>query len=314
MKMIQKIIAYTFLLLLISSCTKEFTFDSEETKSKIVVNSLVKNTKEMEVAVTKSFSVSGDAELEELENAQVAIFKNDSFVENLVYTKTTEDAIGKFSSTFIPETNSDYRIEVSHPDLETVQANATLPNGVEISDASVKFVGGNSFNFSFTLDDPAEVNYYFIKMFFRSYILDSITQEKKYLYSERIEIPVAAVPDGQRYLDNGFIFKDETFGDDKATIAGIAKYTRIPASIGGGNFPSLGGPAEEAMTDSSTLFIHLETLSENAFKYYKSNATYLNLLTVDIFGEATSLFSNVENGYGIFAGVYVSEVGVEVEE
>lgn len=312
MNTIQKIIAFTFLLFLNASCTKEFTFDSEATNSKIVVNSFVQNTKEMEVTVTKSFSVSEDSNLEELENSQVSIFKNDAFIENLVYSKNAADPIGKFSSSFIPETISDYRIEVSHPDFDNVQAKATVPNGVEIADATVKFVGGNSFNFSFTLDDPSEVNYYYMKMYFRGYEIDSLTQEKKYVLHERIEIPVAAVPDGQRYLDNGYIFKDETFGGDQVTIAGVAKYTRIPGSSIGG-LPGLGGPPENVMTDSSTLFIHLQTLSEDAFKYYKSNATYLNLITVDIFGEATSLYANVENGYGIFAGIYISEIGVEVE-
>ncbi|MFK7772214.1 MAG: DUF4249 domain-containing protein [Saprospiraceae bacterium] len=302
MKILQKLLVLMFFLLLLNSCTREFTLDTETTKSQIVVNSLVTNKNNMEVTVTQSFPVSGDVELNELVDAQVSIFKEDVYLEDLTYSKSAEDVIGKFSTSFITEPTKKYRIEVSHPDFDEVQATTYVPQGVDIANAAAKFVGGNAFNFSFDLRDSEVTDYYYLKMYFRGYVIDTLTQTRNYLINERIEIPVTAVPDGQRYLDNGYIFKDDTFGGNENTIAGVAKYSRIPNEA-----------HEEIITDSSSLFIQLETLTEDAYKYYKSNATYLNLFTVDIFGEATTLYGNVENGLGIFAGVYVSEVEVSVE-
>lgn len=314
MQSINKIIIFLFLLFSIVSCQKEFTLTPEETKKRIVVNSFLKNTNSIDVTVTESFAVTGEAEVQELKDAQVVIFENGVYKEDLIFTKNANDIIGKFSTSFIPTINDDYKIEVSHPDFDDVSSIAQVPEGVDIADASVEFVGGNAFNFSFNLNDPSEVNYYYLKMFFRGYIIDSLTQEREYVAQERIAIPVTSVPDGQQYLDNGYIFNDETFGGQGVTVAGVAKYSRIFYQTPGGSGIPVGGPPPEVMTDSSTLFIRLETLSEEAYKYYTSHATFLNNEIVDVFGEASSIYSNVENGLGIFAGVYVSEIGVEVKE
>ena len=64
--------------------------------------------------------------------------------------------------------------------------------------------------------------------------------------------------------------------------------------------------------DTSILYIHLETLSEDAYKFHASNAIPLQI-GIDLLDESAPVYSNVENGLGIFAGVYISEVGVEVE-
>lgn len=307
MKSIQILSCFILFTIFFSSCQKDLITNGEEEESKIVINSFVNNKSEMEVSVTKSFSAFEEPQIEALKDAKVSVYKDDLFLEDLIFSQTEEDLVGKFSSSFIPETVSDYRIEVSHPDYDDIRSKTQVPNGVDISNASVDFAAGNSFNFSFDINDADSTNYYFLKMYFRSYIVDSITQEKRYVAQERIEIPVTSVPDGQRYLDNGYVFKDDTFNGDNATLAGVAKYSRIPESL-----PFFGGLGDDVVADSTVLYIHLETLTEDAYKYYSSHATYLNTI-LDVFGENQSIYSNVENGYGIFAGVYVDAIGVEVD-
>ncbi len=310
----KKIVIINFIAIIMLSnysCIKEFTFETEETENKLVVNGFVKNTEPIELTVTRSFSLSGTSKVAALSDAAVAIFAEDIFIENLTYSQGSREALGKFSTSFIPVPSTNYRVEVSHPVFPAVEASAEVPLPRTLEDTTVKFVGGNNYNFSFTMKNTTEKPYYYLKMYFRSYILDSLTQEREYVWHHPVEIPVTAIPDGQRYLDNGYIFSGETLGTEEVTIAGVAKFNE--GIISHSNELEELNRSFDLIRDHETMIIHLETLSEDAYKYYSSQATYLNLNGLDIFGEATSLFSNVENGYGIFAGVDCSIVGVTVE-
>ena len=281
--------------LLYSSCVKETTFEAADLSKKIVVNGFAKNSQEIELTVTSDFVGLG-ASLESLENAQVAIFQNEVFVENLTYAQEPTEVVGKFSASFIPASATNYRVEVSHPDFPTVETSAVMPPEVAIKEASVQSIGENSYNFSFKIKNPAEANYYYLKMYFRNYELDSITQERNYVSYQSVVIPETAIPNGQIYLDNGYVFRINTARDTEVTITGVAELSNTLIQ-----------------TDDTELYIHLEHLSEDAYKYYSSHAINLNIGGLDIFSEPISLFSNVENGYGIFAGINTSTVVVEVE-
>jgi len=145
-------------------------------------------------------------------------------------------------------------------------------------------------------------------MFFKAYLKDATTGEILKEGNQRIEIPLGAIPEAQRYLDNGYIFKDDAFNEQSLNLSGIAKFGFLPTD----------GPNGDAFRDStlqvdtSTFYIHLETLSEEAYNFYSSHAMALGT-EVDFFSEPSAVFGNVEKGLGIFAGVYVSEKAIEVE-
>ena len=304
----QTILKITIILLVFfstTSCEKEFKLDLEETDIKMVVNSLVNAQEPMSVTVTKSIAPNTEAVIEELVDAEVSIYKNEEFLEKLVYSKTDNDIIGKFTSSFIPEVDADYRIEVEQSDFGIAKSLARVPNGVDISDATVKYIGDGKYNFSFNLDDPDEENFYYLKMYFRGYKTDSVTQERIYVEEQRVELPEGIAPELQRYLGNGYIFKDESFLGNNITLAGVARFA--PTVLPFGEFK------ESFPRDSTTLHIHLETLSEEAYKYYSSHSLIITT-EFDIFSETATIYGNVENGLGIFAGIYVSDVGVEVED
>ena len=310
------LIKYSTVLLLftlsISSCEKKFTPKLEGSEYKAVVNSLLNSSEDMRVSITKSIQLNERIEVLDLQDAEVAIFENGNFIENMSYSKRTDDVLGFFRANFIPKTETKYRIEVAALGLDKVNATAKIPEGANITNAEVKFKLGNSYQVNFQFDDPSEKNYYFLKMFFRGYKTDSITGEKIFVQEQRIQIPEESVPKAQQYIDNGYIFKDDTYKGTTVNFSGIAKSGRIPKNIGLG---LLEAPEEDdgIEIDSTIFFIRLETLSEDAYKFYSSHAIALKT-DIDFFSEAASIYGNVENGFGIFAGVYVSEIGVEVEE
>jgi len=127
-----------------------------------------------------------------------------------------------------------------------------------------------------------------------------------------VEIPEGALPTSQRYLNNGYLFKDDGLAGNSVVIAGIAK-SGIPVLSSLSFGPEIREDLKEILLDTSELYIHLETLSEDAYKFHTSNAVPLQAENIGLLNTTENVYGNVENGLGLFAGVYVSEVGVRVE-
>ncbi len=298
---------------LCQSCYKELKLDLSEEANQIVLNGLFNNTEPLSATVTKSFIFYEDVKIEALENAEVVIYENEVFKENMVYQKTPDLDIGEFTASFYPKTGANYRIEASANGLTTASAIGKMPAGVDLSNTSVQYGGDNAYAFSFTLNDLAEKNYYYLKMFFNGYELDSLTQERIDRGPFVVEIPESAIPNkAQRYVRNGFIFKDDGLNGQAITISGIAKSGE--AYLSAATFP---GESKAHLTnvilDTSKLYIHLQTLSEDAYKFYSSNAGPIQNDS-DFLSESSTVYGNVEDGLGLFSGIYISEVGVTVEQ
>ncbi len=295
-------------ILLLTGCTKEFDPNIEGAKDKIILNTFVNNLEVIKASVTKSFPINQGFNIVELADADVSLFENGFFLESLIYSKNSDDDLGLFTSSFIPKIDTEYRIDVEFGNLEKVTATATIPNGVSISNSNVEYLDGNSYKLNFNFQDPAEVNYYYMKMFFRGFKTDSVSGEKVFIDDFRIEMPQEIVPaEAEKYLDNGYVFKDDDYGGSLVEIAGIAKSGNIPGDLPG----DINDIPEDVEMDSTLLFVRLETLSEEAYKFYYSHARSIN---ADLLpgAEATSIFSNVQNGAGIMSGIFVSEVGIPV--
>lgn len=305
----------SFLLIacfLCQNCYKELKLDLSEEENQIVINALFNNTEPLSATVTKSFLFYEDAKIEELVDAEVAIYENEVFKENMVYQKTPAMDIGEFTASFYPKTGARYRIEAS-ANGKTASASGTVPTGVEITDGSVKYGGDNAYAFSFSLKDPSEKNYYYLKMFFRGYEIDSTTQERIEKGPFVVEIPESAIPNkAQRYVRNGFIFKDDGLNGEAIIISGIAKSGE--AYLSAATFPGESkAHLDNIILDTSMLYIHLQTLSEAAYKFYSSNATPIQNDS-GLLSESSTVYGNVEDGLGLFSGIYISEVGVTVEQ
>ena len=212
---------------------------------------------------------------------------------------------------FIPKTGAAYRIEATETGMTTTHATGTMPTGVDIANVRVQYGGDNAYVFSFTLNDPAEKNYYYLKMFFNGYEIDSLTQERVDKGPFVVEIPESTLPNAQRYLRNGYIFKDDVLAGQEIILSGIAKAGSplLSAIVG---FEESRDHLRNIVLDTTILYIHLETLSEDAYKFYSSNAGPIQNDS-DFLAESSTVYGNVENGLGLFSGIYISELGIEVD-
>ena len=311
MKVYQNILLLLISSLLCQSCYKELSLDLSKEENQMVINALFNNTEPLSATVTKSFIFYEDVQIEELVDAEVAIYENEVFKENMVYQKTPAMDIGAFTASFLPKIGSTYRIEATIDGLPTASATGVIPKGVDITNVSAQRGANNGYAFSFTLNDPAEKNYYYLKMFFNGYAIDSLTNERIDKGPFVVEIPEGALPKTQRYLRNGYIFKDDGLNEQELIISGIAKSGQPLFSA----TTFLGESREHlknVQLDTDTLFIHLQTLSEDAYKFYSSNSTPIQNDS-GFLSESSTVYGNVDNGLGLFSGIYISEVGVVVE-
>jgi len=231
----------------------------------------------------------------------------------MVYQKTPAMDVGEFMASFYPKIGAIYRIEAIDNDLPDASASAVMPKGVDITEVSVRYGGDNAYAFDFKLNDLPEKNYYYLKMFFQGYEIDSLTQERIDRGPFVVEIPESAIPNkAQRYIRNGYIFKDDGLNGKPIAISGIAKSGEAylsAATFPGENIDHLAN----VILDTSILYIHLQTLSEDAYKFYSSNSTPIQNDS-GLLSESSTVYGNVEGGLGLFSGIYISEVGVAVEQ
>ncbi|MCF8381772.1 MAG: DUF4249 domain-containing protein [Bacteroidales bacterium] len=142
---------YLYKILIISlmipggiSCEKVIDFKGAETKPKIVFYANLQSDSLISCQIALSYAVfETNYSPSQIKNADVKLFKDDEFLENLSYTDPPEADIinGDYeinyfsnysSSGLIPDPQSEYRFEVSVPGYNSVQSTTRLPETMNI--------------------------------------------------------------------------------------------------------------------------------------------------------------------------------------
>jgi len=143
--MAKQLIAFSTIVLFLFSCVKELQLPPNTISQRVVVNSLFNpdTILHVHVSLSKSPKQSGSYliqaydEIDFVENAVVKLFKDGTFIQDLVYTEN-----GWYNSFHFPVENAQYRIEVSVPDFDMVWAESYVPRYPEITQQAVcKYIG-----------------------------------------------------------------------------------------------------------------------------------------------------------------------------
>lgn len=311
MKKINQYILLLFVVLL-TSCYNEFSFNVEPADDKIVINGLINNLDTLAVTVTKSFSPGGDVVIDELENAQVSIFENDNYLGQMHYRKSESDVVGKFVADFIPIPGNSYRINVTDF-LGESQALTSTPvaNGVSNFSATLTNWGSDGWNkprryrFSVTLNDSEDVNYYFLRVYMKIYHKDTGIDEINDIALMNGEVLSSSIPEQTKYVYGGILFTDEGFNGQQHVIDGTA--TLQDTSLVVNSLTGVEVDPEDVIVDTGKLYLQLESLSRETYLFYKTHAKVVRIAKYSTnynYQALTPVYSNVENGYGIFGGLY----------
>ncbi|MDA3928171.1 MAG: DUF4249 domain-containing protein [Prolixibacteraceae bacterium] len=330
---------YTVILLLtlFISCQKKISFDSDLISSKMVVNGFIEPDSVINILVATSKPIPGVvSDFIWLENATAVLFEDGVEIEtletyDLVYNETENndywygDTAEKrpkkgYRSKLKVSAEKTYRLEVSHPDYDDVYCETIIPKPIEILSIDTTTVYTNEqnweqeqLNVKLKFKDPEnEDNYYRLVAFvtkgevsieyYDKEVMDTIVYiSETYL---RIDDPIIN-PEQEEANDILFsapsnvysVFTDELINGKEYTV-------NFDLSLKDNYY--YGNEMETefdpiSMGQFYELKIVLQAISRESYLYIKSSYEH-KYYDGELFVEPVQVFSNIENGIGIFAG------------
>lgn len=279
----KRLLFLSLLFVLLGACQeRDIPTQNIAYQSKLVVNSLFDNESPMIVRVSKSESSLSGITPKYIENAQVLLFKNGVLIDTLDFDLVDQ----YYFSNEVAEVGALYSLRVkASADLQEASARASISavqnfGGLNYVDSVGTDAGGlttSQLTMSFT--DPAgQRNFYRLSFLYYSNVTNSFLP-----FDFDTDDEILLNPDTEKQDDGSFLFSD-------ALISGKTSNISI-------RFPQL------TATGTRRYCVKFELLSEEAYRYLTTLSKVRNQQTGNSpFQEPVILFSNIDNGVGIFAG------------
>ena len=293
------------LILIISACEKKLDIDIPEGEKHIVVNGIINTDSILTVSVSKSQNILDNDDISFLTEADVKLYRNDIFVQNLIHID-----LGVYISTVVPDIGVNYKINVDYDNLKSVNADMILHNPVEIvsvdtivevhTNENGEFGSYQEYEIHYKIkieDDENTNDYYFLALSLIQpfYEYDEYGLPTFVGYEETNEYfntndPVFRDNNNEFTLDGmfGCVFTDELFNGTQYTVNISTAYF----------FDGFAGKLDG---EEYLIKVKLLTVNEDIYRYITSYN--LNQQTkYDPFAQPVQIYSNIENGLGLFSG------------
>lgn len=294
-----KNIQILLLLLFLCGCSKIIEIDLDNNKA-LVLNSLFSTDSLFSFRISQTASLLNEYDTLN-EKLQFSLYEEDKLIfecvsqTNLIKTDTK------------PTQKRKYSIELKSANFPPVKATDTIPGLVPIDnafmifpaavDASGSYLAEANVTFS---DPPGEANYYEL-------VIYQGERSKNYWSSEYKTNDMVLMNEGdQDYHPTSFFFSDELFNGASYTMS--VKH-------------NVGYSLKDNKLTAFPIHVTLRSVSRTYYLYRKFytrhsyNQQFQNEFLDLIFkGEPQNMFTNIENGYGIFAGYCESTLKVYQNE
>jgi len=291
------------------SCETIVELDMPIHQPVIVLNSTLENDSVCNVFLSHSRAAFDQNEINAIKNANVTLTYQDlSFGLN-------QDSIVDYSEVTYYYTHSnklisglEYAIEVNHPDYNSVFANTRIPKNInflnyEINSLDTTASRSSRLKLNF-LDHLDEDNYYRIRLFapydeyedwdywdydWSEYDLKQFVKYTELeLYSNDPSLSDGSIPwEGYSFAGSAAFFTDDLFdGEQKELVFDL--------DLDLNNFAA-----------GDSLFLEFTSFSEEAYNYIYSVIRSQNSFVSPFGTEPVSVYSNIENGIGIFMGANI---------
>lgn len=281
-----KKIFFLFSILFLNSCIKTIEIEIPQDKPKQVLNCLFTANDKISVSITNSTPIL-EEEYSIIDNANIILYEDDKEIETLVY----DDGI--YKSTTQTDLNKIYKLKSSVVGLETVITEDVIPEQPTITnidlveeayfDSNYEGIIGKT---TITIEDNGEqTNFYEVLVVRKFYYNDEIITRPT-----SIEVTSDPVVSNELDVQNHpthLVFTDKSFNGRVNTI----------------DFDFTNEQHEDVLPLNYKVIIR--SISENYYRYKRrlNRHTYFQEGYIgDIFIEPIQMFTNVENGFGIFAG------------
>ena len=282
------------------SCEKVIPFDGDVNTPKLVINSVFESDSTFKVHVSSSRSVIDTASFKNIDDAIVTIKDgNENIIETLNHVEN-----GFYKGQTFPQENQTYILEINHTNYDNITASDSLPSPITINSVDtstmVDPINGNRLQISMNFDDPENTqNYYLIETYsVNEYLVikNSDTTEYELDTTKQFMVLTDEVfqNGGSPWREQG-LFNDLLFNGQNKTLE-----LEIPNDSWSG---SEDGYDWSYKTLTLRLYLHNITLS---YYYYRTSLELFQNASGNPFAQPVQVFSNVENGFGVFAGSQIS--------
>ena len=318
----KKVSFFSLIYLFIISCSEMETVIDLEIPSHepvLVLNGVLDTDSSIKVSVSHSAGAFDNANPSFIRDADALLFENDIFVDTLVTNLDELQTIYindenynsiplpmyYYKSDFIPKSEKTYKIEVNHPDYNSINATTFIEKGLNIYDLSIDSLSNvEKINFTFSFDDNAnKQNYYRLKLFascekdddywgYGGYGGGGEPGRGKFRGVVEMQSNDPSFPQTEFIPENGYtfigeqvIFSDALFNGQKKTISvDVETYFKL--------------------NDCDTISFEFSTFSEDTYSYFSSLGEHRDKGELGIFGgEVIPVYSNVYNGLGVLISV-----------
>ena len=281
----------SLLAIALNGCEEEIPIDQLNSyKEKLVINEVFNNSSPFSIQISTSKSAYNDDNPEILESASIAeiSLKEDNNVIPLTYDGFTKT----YYSQSVPQAGKNYSLLVRTNAYGNISSIGSLPenisniNSVWIENGGIDMQGNKSDLLKVTFKDNSNTkDYYKVNFMYYSELVD------KFNAFDFMLSDILSAVSTIKARDGGFLFSDDAFNGEIKTL------TAVP-------------PSGLVKTNTTYKYlITIEKLSKEYWKYYTSLEQYRGGATgnsgTDLFRGAVVVYSNINNGLGIFAGSYI---------
>ncbi len=289
---------FVFIIFSISlaSCGADFfettvEIDLPDHESTLAVSSILSlDSESSEVFISKSLSLNATDPLQEINDAQVQLFKNGNVIGDFVYDDDENIYVSGLEPTDL-ESGATYRIETSHPDYPTISAEAVMPKVVDIKEAeylpesTAGQFGDQLDEYRIKFDDPGdEENYYliYVNVLTEDFFVDfngDTTFYRQNIYDIESRDPSVV------------------FGFDNLSYQGVPMIS--DAAFNGKTYQLIFQAWPNFFDDGDEIEIELVSITRERYLYLLSLQRFMET-DGNPFAEPVTVVSNVENGQGNF--------------
>jgi hypothetical protein len=276
---------FLFLLLILATSCELIVDVDVPFDERITANSLFTPENVFSATLHRNRFILDENDFTEVHSALVILYdENQTAIDTL--KETTIDGRSKYTSDQKPIAGRKYTFKASAPNYTKVEAVSYAPANVPILEASMTEIQKNGweiekiFKIKFN-DDPLNTDYYEILI-----LAEFEGPNAGQHYRERIQLQSTnpAVHNGEVETDendyrSGFVFNDALLAETNELEFKSSHY----------------------LQNAIRLIVCLRTLSEDAYKY-ESTSQLQHETSDNPFAQPAGVYSNIENGFGIFAG------------
>jgi hypothetical protein len=291
------------------SCIKEVEITPENMEKKIVFSSIANPDSALKVNIRSTVSIL-DTSDGIIENASVLLYENGIIIDTLDYQNS-----GWYISSQMPSIGSEYEIVASSSLIEhSSKAKSTIPTSPQVISASHtigRTLDSEQFPitaFSIEIEDDESTEDYYEILISESDPSSTALQIVLTSYYINIDDPSIVADGNWDYAPSSIYISDDLFNGNSKTLTLNRKWGQYQQDASGNYLPAVDYYATIRKI-SPSYFNYLRSWTVHQFNQ-NSTINTREPLTLLFQGDPVDLYTNVENGYGIF-GAY-NEVTVPI--